>query len=515
MTLSSCFVLKDSHPVIQEQLLTGQIESAIEEDANKNKKTKEKNILEMFCCFEGNNGNKDGGDNDDDDDGIGPSKDRGVLVDQTTPALQGRAYCTERAKKQGGITLQDMTYGAMYAFLSIIDDTPNKLDEVSKSGGPWHVEAMRIMVMYAAQQKSITEHIDYEIEIRKPLSYILQTYFDLTMDQFFDVKGWKGGHVIDTQGYIAHNDSTIVLAYQCTANVNDWLANFTSTTSVWETEDIERGHTGVLSGLSGFFRPKHNATNPRRGRVHTGFYNYFLASIPAIHQFIDPLLLDTSTPKTLYIVGHSLGGGIAHMALLYFLLEYQDRYDWKNSPHRLVLVTAGSPRAYTNTVQQIVDDEIQKYDAGKVQAIRLVCDDDAVTVLPPPSLGFAHLRKQKWIFISTDGAILINPNRRHRISKSNLRELLKKHPSISSKTRTVVLESTDDDDNATELQIDDELHKFMDVSDEEYKKKLAAIPKSFRDHMPEFYLKPLLYHLQKESTNGSIQPAGVNQRAAT
>jgi pimeloyl-ACP methyl ester carboxylesterase len=505
MPISSCFVLKDSHPAIQEQLFAGNVEKG-----------------QPIVVPNDSNTSRDGAAVDetvydeDEDITISRSYSEGGTV---KPKLQGRMYNTELSKNPGGYSMHDMTYGAMYAFLSITDDTPDKLQAVAKSGGPWHVEAMKLMVEFAARnsisgQQFDTNAIDYDTEVNKPLSYIMETYFNIKIDHIFDVKGWKGGHVIDTQGYIGHNDNTIILAYQCTANANDWLANFTSTTSVWETEDIERGHSGALSGLVGFIRQRNNDTNPQRGRVHTGFYNYFIASVPAIQQYIDPLLEDTSTPKTFYIVGHSLGGGIAHMALIYFLLEYQEKYDWNKLGHRLVLVTAGSPRAYTNTFQGIVDDNIAKYPPGTIQAVRLVRDDDAITVLPPPALGFAHTRRQKWIFISTDGAVLINPNRKHLLPKSLLRDLLERYPSISSKNRQKILDSDPQNDEievGVDGDIDIETSQSNVESSEEYKKKLMAIPKPLRDHMPEYYLKPLMRYLQEEIDKGYVEPKGVNQ----
>lgn len=63
----------------------------------------------------------------------------------------------------------------------------------------------------------------------------------------------KGGHFLDTQGYIAHNDTTIVLAYRCTTSAFDWLTNFNTSSSAWEVEeDAEQGYSGFCSGFDDF-----------------------------------------------------------------------------------------------------------------------------------------------------------------------------------------------------------------------------------------------------------------------
>ena len=83
-------------------------------------------------------------------------------------------------------------------------------------------------------------------------------------------------------------------------------------------------------------------------RVHTGFYNNFLVTVKHIQQYILPLLED-GKPRKLYVVGHSLGAGIATLATCYFLLEH----DWntKFAHHELVSVTAGSPRTSMSSMK--------------------------------------------------------------------------------------------------------------------------------------------------------------------
>jgi len=52
---------------------------------------------------------------------------------------------------------------------------------------PWHVEALKIIT-------------GSEEEAHKPLTHILENYFDLEVDKIMNLTGWAGCHPIDTQG---------------------------------------------------------------------------------------------------------------------------------------------------------------------------------------------------------------------------------------------------------------------------------------------------------------------------
>ena len=73
----------------------------------------------------------------------------------------------------------------------------------------------------------------------------------LKVDKIINVSGvTKGGHFLDTQGFIAHNDRVIVLSYRCTTSAFDWLTNFNTTSSAWEVEeDFANGDSGFCSGF--------------------------------------------------------------------------------------------------------------------------------------------------------------------------------------------------------------------------------------------------------------------------
>lgn len=117
----------------------------------------------------------------------------------------------ERAAETTADNDMDHVYrGMMYASLAISDDKPDTLKKVSVMN-PWHEQAL----------KTITGSLE---EAHKPLTEILKTHMNLELDSHLDNSGvTKGGHFIDTQGYIAHNEDTVVLAYRCTTSAFDWM----------------------------------------------------------------------------------------------------------------------------------------------------------------------------------------------------------------------------------------------------------------------------------------------------
>lgn len=107
---------------------------------------------------------------------------------------------------EAGSNIDDVIQGMKYASLAITDDEPDTLKKVGKMN-PWHIEALKIIT-------------GSEEEAHQPLTRLLKEYMDLECDSIIDVSGMtKGGHFLDTQGYIAHNDQVIVLAYRCTTTV--------------------------------------------------------------------------------------------------------------------------------------------------------------------------------------------------------------------------------------------------------------------------------------------------------
>ena len=109
-----------------------------------------------------------------------------------------------RAASSGDV--EDVILGMKYASMAITDDKVGTLKKVGKLN-PWHVNALKIIT-------------GSEEEAHKPLTYLLKQYLDLECDSIIDISGMtKGGHFLDTQGYIAHNDEIIVLSFRCTTSI--------------------------------------------------------------------------------------------------------------------------------------------------------------------------------------------------------------------------------------------------------------------------------------------------------
>lgn len=437
-----------------------------------------------------------------------PKRDSSTAASSSSSShfVRGRRYCPHIAKNHPrGVALEDIILGLEFACLSITDDQPDTLRQIAKTN-PWQERAIQKIVQEEEEMKTTA---DGSMEppqslVHAKLSEILEAKYGLMLDCFINESGMtRGGHILDTQGYIAHNDSVIVLSYRCTTSVSDWVTNFSATTSAWELdEDVARGFSGYFSAcddrpgccscfcgsgtavedlfdknneeddkdaiqdnkndkVSGHSQPK---TKPR---VHTGFYNNFLVTVPYIRRYIDPLLQSTSSPpRTLYVAGHSLGGGIATMAGAYFLLHAQDdatatpAYDWHR--HRLRVVTAGSPRAFDANMCDLVDQRLQELAAtkdsksqsqmGGASFIRIVRDKDVVPTVPPEFLGFRHATGSAFVFLpkSNDGKgkkkekcyapshlhprnfVLIDPclDKSHIVPKHTMKKLIQQYPDL-------------------------------------------------------------------------------------
>ena len=346
----------------------------------------------------------------------------------------------------GQDVLDHVVRGMIYASLAITDDKEYTLEKTGKTN-PWQVEAVKLIT-------------GSDKMAHKPLTTILKESMDLDIDCHIDATGVTiGGHFLDTQGYIAHNDKFIVLSYRCTTSAFDWMSNFNSTASIWEPEeDLDLGYSGFCSGFEGYC-----CADKERPRVHTGFYNNFLTSLLLIKDYISPLLQPDEPPRTLYVTGHSLGGGVATLAACYFLMEF----DWTKLPHHFVNVTAGSPRALGKSMKAVIDERL-KLLGDSVEIYRIVKGKDVVATVPPSILGFQHIAPP--VVIKKDGHIFL---KKHFVNtdtdSSTLKELALHKPAPRSEIEDVesIGEKT------------------------RYERMVAKVPQSLRDHMPDFYLRPL------------------------
>jgi hypothetical protein len=189
-----------------------------------------------------------------------PKKEEFVLKDSDPEFVKaagvqprGREYDASCAKKPGAVRIDEVLLGTKLACVAITDDHEGTLEKVGKMN-PWHIESLKMIT-------------GSEEEAHKPLTHILDKHFNLKCDKILDLSGWSGGHPIDTQGFIAHNDEMIVVSFRCTTSAKDWMTNLGTGSSEWELdEDVAQGHSGMLSCLEGRCFVK----GPKKPRVHTG-----------------------------------------------------------------------------------------------------------------------------------------------------------------------------------------------------------------------------------------------------
>lgn len=181
-----------------------------------------------------------------------------------------------------------------------------------------------------------------------------------------------------------------------------------------------------------------------------------------------------------------MGAGVATLATCYFLLEY----DWEAMPQTLRSVTAGSPRACGTMMAEIVEEHIRKSRSSGVRVYRLVKGRDVVATVPPRAFGFQHISEP--VSIDDNGKIILHPCKcgpssftaaeggqgSEDTSERVLDDLVHKVP------------STDAADNNNEDGSDDDNNN--NNSQSKYEKLVAKIPAPLRDHMPDFYLKPMM-----------------------
>ena len=381
-------------------------------------------------------------------------------------------------------TLDEVILGMQYASLAVTDDQPDTLKKVGRLN-PWHISALSMIT-------------GSEREAHRPLSEILEQQMNLELVTIIDHHGInKGGHFVDTQGYIAVNDESIVLAFRCSTSLYDWLTNFDTTSSAWEIkDDLALGFSGYCSSLEGLSCCACCGGGAEaKPRVHTGCYNNILATIPDLETHMEPLLGVDQPPRKVFVVGHSLGAGMAHLAALYLLFQY----DWSVIPQRLLAVTAGSPRVCMGSMRDVVHETLHRHGPANALVCRIVRNKDIVPTVPPAFLGFRHIGKL--VYITQDDTIQMESIQMDTTQEEEEEEDEQDHQQQEEQTDAqkankrqqrqedmvkhvsqAVLQEQNDDENDD----DDEKERHA-----KYLRMVARIPLSFRDHMPDFYMKPM------------------------
>ena len=407
---------------------------------------------------------------------------------------QGRLYSAACSEKPGGVRVEEMIYGIQMAHMSCTDDSEGRLE----GAGANTVEALKLIVG--------------EDNVRKPLTDLLKERFNLTLDCWIDESGLRVGRAVDTQGFIASNDDTIVLSYRFSTSLLDWVTNLSMTTSEWEPDvDALLGHAGVCSCMDGWMRGF--TKGERKPRVHTGFYNNFVYTIPMIRKHIlEKILRQDATPKKVYVVGCSLGAALATMAFSYVILEASPLL--MNMDHKIISVTAGCPRVCDSKMKKVVMEQVDKLGAkDKAVCCRLVYNHDVVPHIPFNIGGFEHL--DKLIYITPDGDVIVNPKLQGTKRFSEVKSVCsnfwndkkKKASSQGGANETSNIGTAEKSAAAigsTEEKFDDEHSKNESAAapsanntdaeavdeDEQtpFEKEVATTPGPIKDHMPYWYL---------------------------
>ena len=150
--------------------------------------------------------------------------------------------------------------------------------------------------------------------------------------------------------YVVSKDDVTVIAFRGTdgGDVSDWVVN--------------------LNTLS---------SDTDHGKIHSGFYNAYLAMKPQIAQ-----ALKGQKCQHLWITGHSLGGALA-LACAYDFLEEQQKIDG--------IITFGQPLVAREKLAHYLDHQLLG------QYARFVNNDDLVARIPP---GYKPCGSLVWF---TDG----------------------------------------------------------------------------------------------------------------
>eukprot|EP00929_Paragymnodinium_shiwhaense_P014451 TRINITY_DN122360_c0_g1_i1.p1 TRINITY_DN122360_c0_g1~~TRINITY_DN122360_c0_g1_i1.p1 ORF type:complete len:667 (+),score=170.60 TRINITY_DN122360_c0_g1_i1:132-2132(+) len=220
---------------------------------------------------------------------------------------------------------------------------------------------------------------------------------------------YEGRHLpLPSAGFIAHQAkprsgaaaTDVALVYQGVDDV-EFLSNKVTLTPFQPEQDAARVAAGqadigapMVGSLFCYDALCCYCQDSSAAGVHRELYGGFLASVPAIDQFLLPQLKDSETPKRVLVTGHSVGGAMAMAAAAYLM----KKFDFANSPHSLALVTAGQPRLGDAAFKEWFDKEVARLAAMKKCTVaRLVTDMDRMPSMPPMSrpsspTGLAHTK---------------------------------------------------------------------------------------------------------------------------
>ncbi|MEM9387025.1 MAG: hypothetical protein AAGA68_18325 [Pseudomonadota bacterium] len=168
------------------------------------------------------------------------------------------------------------------------------------------------------------------------------------------------GRDIDTEGFLVHNESTVIVSFCGSESLPDWLGNAQIVTD-----------PGPLDP---------------EARVHEGFQD---ALFPVMLQVSRLLHEHLQAGRRLWVTGHSLGGALA-VLLAGMLLE--DKIPLAG------LYTFGAPRVGNRRFQQAFDAR-----TTQIPSFRVVNQGDIVPLIVPRLLGYRHTGER--IYLDEEGGV--------------------------------------------------------------------------------------------------------------
>lgn len=405
-------------------------------------------------------------------------------ADDAAPKRQGRVYSYARSQQPGGIRVEEALYGMQMAHLSCTDDSDERLQGSS------------------ANTKEALKEVVGASDVQKPLSELLLQHSGLKLDCWMNESGIRWGRPVDTQGFIATNDDTIVLSYRFSTTALDWMTNLSTASSEWEPDVDELiGHAGLCSCYDGWFTKCF--TSKGKPRVHTGFYNNFIYTLPMVRKHVlEPLLASDAKPKKVYICGCSLGAAISTMAFCFLLQElYPTLVNPDAVDHKLIHVTAGSPRVCDPPMRRQVMEKVRALRAlDRAVVYRMVHNQDVVPHIPLHMVsGFEHL--DTLVYITPDGDVLINPALPRAHNFAEIKQVVSNFRNNQEETTKQTKSKGDKgkEDEATQRSNVDE----DDTEKSQFEVEVEETPGPIKDHMPYWYLT-FLQNLKAKQGAGQV-----------
>jgi hypothetical protein len=145
-----------------------------------------------------------------------------------------------------------------------------------------------------------------------------------------------------------------------------------------------------------------------------------------------------------------------------------------------------------------VEERLESFDSNQVSLYRLVNGNDVVTKVPPSIFGFKHLGSK--VIIDKDGRIVVKQ-----------KGTLSCPTEVEEDTDCSVAEASQVQRWLSSEYKGSPANAGIDKEQQEYDRFVKRIPRALRDHMPDFYLKPLLRACGVE--HGSIRSSKKPQHA--